>query len=45
VLLAGLTALPKDAWWKESVFLPHFQVLAVEIRSLLPPDVASLFNY
>ena len=45
VLFAGLTALPKDSWWKESVFLPHFQVLAVEIRSLLPPDVASLFQY
>ncbi len=45
VLFAGLTALPKDPWWKESVFLPHFQVLAVEIRSLLPPDVASLFQY
>ncbi len=45
VLLAGLTALPKDAWWKESVFLPHFQALAVEIRSLLPPDVANLFKY
>ena len=45
VLCAGLTALPKDPWWKESLFLPHFQVLAVEIRSLLPPDVAALFEY
>jgi membrane protein required for colicin V production len=45
VLFAGLTALPKDPWWKESVFLPHFQVLAVEIRTLLPPEVAILFKY
>lgn len=45
VLFAGLTALPKDPWWRESLFLPHFQVLAVEIRSLLPPDVAALFQY
>ena len=45
VLFAGLTALPKDPWWKESVFLPHFQVLAVEIQSLLPPEVATLFQY
>lgn len=45
VLSAGLTALPKDPWWKESIFLPHFQVLAVEIRSFLPPEVASLFQY
>ena len=45
VLCAGLTALPKDPWWKESLFLPHFQVLAEEIRSLLPPEVAALFQY
>lgn len=45
VLLAGLTALPKDPWWQESVFLPHLQVLAVEIRSFLPPQVADLFQY
>jgi membrane protein required for colicin V production len=45
VLFAGLTALPKDPWWRESTFLPHFQVLAVELQSLLPPEVASLFNY
>ena len=45
VLFAGLTALPKDEWWRESTFIPHFQVLAVELQSLLPPDVAKLFNY
>jgi membrane protein required for colicin V production len=45
VLFAGLTALPKDPWWKESLFLPHIQVLAEEIRSILPPDVARLFQY
>ena len=45
VLLAGLTAVPKDPWWRESIFLPHFQVLAVEIQSLLPPEVAILFQY
>jgi len=45
VLFAGLTALPQDPWWRESTFIPHFQVLAVELQSLLPPDVAKLFNY
>ncbi len=45
VLLAGLTALPKDPWWRESMFLPHFQVLAVEMRALLPPEFAGLFQY
>ena len=45
VLLAGLTELPKDPWWRESTFLPHFQALAVELQSLLPTDVARLFQY
>ena len=45
VLFAGLTALPKDPWWNESLFLPHFQVLAVEIQRMLPPEVATLFKY
>ena len=45
VLCAGLTALPQDPWWRESTFLPHFQALAVELQSMLPPEVASLFQY
>jgi len=45
VLCAGLTSVPKDPWWRESVLLPHFQVLAEEIRFLLPPEVAVLFKY
>ena len=45
VLFAGLTALPKDPGWRQSIFLPHFQVLAVEIRSVLPSEVATLFKY
>jgi len=45
VLFAGLTALPRDPWWKESLFLPHIQVLAEEIRNVLPPEVAVLFKY
>ena len=45
VLLAGLTALPEDPWWHESLLLPHFERLAVELRGLLPPDVAAYFQY
>ena len=39
VLLAGLTPLPRDPWWSRSVFLPHFERVANEIRVFLPPDV------
>ena len=39
VLLAGLTPLPQDPWWDQSLFLPHFVELANEIRAFLPQDL------
>ncbi len=40
VLAAGLTPLPADPWWSESLFVGHFQDLAVWIRGMLPEDYA-----
>jgi len=40
VALAGLTPLPQDPWWRESVVLPHFERLALEIRGALPDEIA-----
>lgn len=45
VLLAGLTPLPRDPWWREAVFIGHFQQLAELLRELLPPDIAAHFVY
>nr|VFJ58296.1 MAG: membrane protein required for colicin V production [Candidatus Kentron sp. FW]VFJ62619.1 MAG: membrane protein required for colicin V production [Candidatus Kentron sp. FW] len=46
VLLAGLTALPRDPWWQESLLISrHFQDLAIQIRGLLPPELASHLTY
>ena len=45
VLLAGLTALPRDPWWSQSVLLPHLVELAGEIRAFLPPDVQELIRF
>ncbi len=36
VMLAGLTPLPEDPWWKESVLIPPFQTLAVWLRDHIP---------
>jgi len=44
VLLAELTPLPDDPWWQESIFVPHFERLAIEIRGLLPPEAAEYFE-
>ena len=45
VLLAGFTAVPEDPWWDQSILLRHFETMAVELRSFLPPDVAANINY
>nr|VFK31806.1 MAG: membrane protein required for colicin V production [Candidatus Kentron sp. MB]VFK75576.1 MAG: membrane protein required for colicin V production [Candidatus Kentron sp. MB] len=46
VLLAGLTPLPRDPWWQESLLISrHFQRLAMEIRALLPPELAIYLRY
>ncbi len=45
VMLAGLTPLPKDAWWKESVLIPPFQSLAVWFRDNIPSGLAKYVSY
>lgn len=44
VLLAGLTSLPKDPWWNESVMLGHFEELAVWLQSTVAPEIANRFH-
>jgi len=45
VLLAGLTAMPRDPWWSQSQLLPHFQHLALWLSGFLPADIAARINY
>lgn len=45
VLLAGLTPLPDDPWWRSSVLVPYFEELALWLRDLLPSDIAERFRY
>ena len=45
VLLAGLTPLPRDPWWSRSVFLPHFERVANEIRAFLPLDIQERIRF
>lgn len=45
VLLAGLTPLPRDPWWRQSVLLPHFVGLAHEFRAYLPLDVQRQIDF
>ena len=45
VMLAGLTAVPQDAWWGESLFLVHFQDMAMWLRSFLPASIAENIQF
>lgn len=38
VLLAGLTPLPQDPWWRESILIAHAQDLALWMKAFLPLD-------
>lgn len=45
VMLAGLTPVPRDPWWKESMLLPHFVRAAHVVLVRLPPGVGKHFSY
>lgn len=45
VLLAGLTPLPEDPWWKQSQLIPPFQTLAVWAKAQIPPELAAYVNF
>jgi membrane protein required for colicin V production len=45
ILLAGLTPLPQNPWWHQSLLIDHFQVIAMGFRRFLPPDIGDYFNY
>jgi membrane protein required for colicin V production len=44
VLLAGFTPLPDDPWWKQSVLVPHIEILAQWLRGFLPSDLPGNLN-
>lgn len=45
VLLAGLTPVPRDAWWRQSLFVGHLQAGAVWVRDRLPADLAAAIDF
>ena len=45
VMLAGLTNLPDDLWWKESKLLPPFQIGAIWLRDHIPSGMTGYIHY
>ncbi|MFQ5754968.1 MAG: CvpA family protein [Acidiferrobacterales bacterium] len=44
-LLAGLTSLPQDSWWRHSTLAPFFESFAAYIGDFLPADIARHIRY
>lgn len=44
LLLGGLTPMPEELWWKESLLIEQFSSISVWIREFLPQDLASKFS-
>lgn len=45
VLLAGLTAMPQDPWWRESVMIGYFQELALWLRNVVAPEIGGSSSF
>jgi membrane protein required for colicin V production len=45
VLLAGMTTLPQDPWWRESQFIGVFEQLAVWLQHNVAPEIAGSLGY
>lgn len=45
VLLAGVTPLPEDNWWNQSLLIPPFQSLAVWLKNHIPSDLMGYIHY
>lgn len=45
VLLAGLTALPQQQWWRQALFAPPLETAVLAAKPWLPPDLAKRIRY
>jgi len=45
VLIAGMTALPRAAWWRDATFAPPLETGAIAVKPWLPPEIAKRIRY
>lgn len=45
VLVAGLTPLPQDPWWQQSLLIPRLEDVAQWAVEAMPPEVAEAFDF
>lgn len=45
VLLMGVTAYPKQAWWKDSRLMPWFESTAKTVKNMIPQDFSNYLEH
>lgn len=45
VMLAGVSTLPQDPWWKQSKLIPPFQALAVWLKEQIPSGLVAQVKF
>jgi membrane protein required for colicin V production len=45
VLLAGLTPLPQQQWWRQAMFAPPLETAVLAVKPWLPPELAKRIQY
>jgi membrane protein required for colicin V production len=45
VLLAGLTPLPQQQWWRQATFAPPLETGVLAAKPWLPPELAKQIQY
>lgn len=45
LLAAGLTSMPRDAWWQHSLLIGRIEPMAIWVRDRLPPDLAQRIRF
>jgi membrane protein required for colicin V production len=45
VLVAGMTPLPKAAWWRDAMLAPPLETVIIAAKPWLPADAAKRIRY
>lgn len=45
VMLGGLTALPKQDWWRSAILAPSLETAVVAVKPRLPADLAKRIHF
>ncbi|MEC5387950.1 CvpA family protein [Uliginosibacterium sp. H3] len=45
VACAGFSSLPREQWWRESIFAPPLETIVIALKPWLPKDLAARIKY